>query len=159
MEKSVKLLNSLFVLVSDINMTSEDSIYIKNILIDKIKILNDKQMDTMINLVNTISIDKDIFKDIENNFKAIENEGSIDFNKIIYVLNIAGDLVDIFNSGLKINLNVDQFVLTKLIEYLLILFLVYRFENKKLILNTIEYSIDLLSKTILPIKNCSCFCN
>jgi hypothetical protein len=107
MEKSVKLLNSLFVLVSDINMTSEDSIYIKNILIDKIKILNDKQMDTMINLVNTISIDKDIFKDIENNFKAIENEGSIDFNKIIYVLNIAGDLVDIFNSGLKINLNVD----------------------------------------------------
>ena len=157
MNKSDILLDNLFKLVDTTNNTKE-LIYCRQEISEKNKLLSEKELDNINNLLCLIIKDKEVMNTIKVNCILIYEDGKIDYNDIQYIIKLAMCLVELFNNQINFNIDINSELVSNIIEYLLIIFIVSKCENKKLVLNMIDMVMKLLRTVIYPFKKCSILC-
>ena len=95
---------------------------------------------------------------IKLNCLLIYEDGKIDSNDIQYMIKLSLGLVELFNNNINFNIDVNTDLVSNIIEYLLILFIIPRCENKQFVINMIEMIMGLLRTIIYPFKKCNILC-
>ncbi len=156
MNKSDILIDNLLKLEEIKN--KDDVELLKQIITEKNKLLTDKELDNINNLLTLIINDKSIISMIKVNCMLIYEDGKIDCNDIQYMIKLSISLVELFNNYINFNVDVNTNLVSNIIEYLLILFIIPKCENKKLVLNMIDLIMGLLRTVIYPFKKCNILC-
>lgn len=157
MSKNILVINNLLKLIDE-NIKKEDVNFCRQIISKKNEILTDKELDNINNLLALIVKDKDIITIIKINCELIYEDGKIDFNDIQYMIKLSMSLVELFNNQINFNVDVNSELVSNIIEYLLIIFILPNCENKDTVLNIINLIMGLLRTVIYPFKKCNILC-
>ena len=156
MNKNSQLIDNLLKLEEIKN--KDDVELFKQIITKKNESLTDKEFDNINNLLTLIINDKSIINMIKLNCLLIYEDGKIDSNDIQYMIKLSLGLVELFNNNINFNIDVNTDLVSNIIEYLLILFIIPRCENKQFVINMIEMIMGLLRTVIYPFKKCNILC-
>ena len=157
MSKNIIIINNLFKLIDD-NIYKEDINLCKQIIIKKNELLSEKELDNINNLLILIIKDKDIISMIKMNCKLIFEDGKVDYNDIEYIIKLAQCLVELFNNQINFNIDINSILVSNIIEYILIIFIIPYCDNKQNILLMINLIMSLLRTVIYPFKKCNILC-
>jgi len=61
---------------------------------------------------------------IKINCELIFEDGKVDYNDIQYIIKLSMCLVELFNNSINFNIDVDSYLVSNIIEYLLIIFII-----------------------------------
>jgi hypothetical protein len=74
------------------------------------------------------------------------------------MIKLSMSLVELFNNQINFNVDVNSELVSNIIEYLLIIFILPNCENKDTVLNVINLIMGLLRTVIYPFKKCNILC-
>ena len=137
MSKNILVINNLLKLIDE-NIKKEDVNFCRQIISKKNELLTDKELDNINNLLVLIIKDKDIISIIKINCELIYEDGKIDFNDIQYMIKLSMSLVELFNNQINFNVDVNSELVSNIIEYLLIIFILPNCENKDTVLKNVR---------------------
>jgi len=67
---------------------------------------------------------------IKMNCKLIFEDGKVDYNDIEYIIKLAQCLVELFNNQINFNIDINSILVSNIIEYILIIFIIPYCDNK-----------------------------
>ena len=157
MSKNTLVINNILELI-DKNINKENIEYCRQIISKKNELLTEKELDNINNFLNLIIKDKSIIHIIKSNCDLIFLDNIVNYNDIQYIIKICLCLVDLFNNQINFNIDINSNLVSCIIEYLLIIFLLPYNDNKIALLNMIELIMQLIKTVVYPFKKCNILC-